>query len=332
MVEEFRARRDLVVDGLNAIPGIECAVPAGRVLRLPRRQRHRADRRRVRRPAARRGRRVRARRHGVRSGRRATTSGSATPTRRENLAEALERIERVRRRLGRRATPRVTRPLPRVFVTRGHPRRGPRRASARRATRTSGRTSCRRRATSCCGASRAWTALLALLTDRVDDELLDARRAAAEGRVATTPSASTTSTCPACTRRGIAVGNTPGVLTETTADLAWALLMAAARRVAEGDRYVRDGRWLTWGPLTAARAGRPRRARSGSSGFGRIGQAVARRARGLRDARPVPRRPAAARRRSRRRPARRSRPLDELLAQSDFVSAPRQPRRRRRAT
>ena len=53
----------------------------------------------------------------------------------------------------------------------------------------------------------------------------------------------------ACARRGVAVGNTPGVLTETTADLAWALLMAAARRVAEGDRYVRDGRWKTWGPM-----------------------------------------------------------------------------------
>ena len=54
---------------------------------------------------------------------------------------------------------------------------------------------------------------------------------------------------PACTRRGIPVGNTPGVLTETTADLAWALLMAAARRLPEGDDYVRAGRWRTWGPM-----------------------------------------------------------------------------------
>ena len=54
----------------------------------------------------------------------------------------------------------------------------------------------------------------------------------------------------AATRAGIVVGHTPGMLTQTTADLAFALLMAAARRVAEGDRYVRAGRWRTWGPKT----------------------------------------------------------------------------------
>src|SRR5580704_5456372 len=52
----------------------------------------------------------------------------------------------------------------------------------------------------------------------------------------------------AATRAGVAVGHTPGVLTETTADLAFALLMAAARRIAEGDRFVREGRWRTWAP------------------------------------------------------------------------------------
>src|ERR1700693_2160193 len=52
----------------------------------------------------------------------------------------------------------------------------------------------------------------------------------------------------AATRAGVAVGHTPGILTETTADLAFGLMMAAARRIAEGDRYVRGGRWRTWGP------------------------------------------------------------------------------------
>src|SRR5205814_3630661 len=84
----------------------------------------------------------------------------------------------------------------------------------------------------------------------------------------------------ACTRRGIPVGNTPGVLTETTADLAWALLMAAARRVAEGDRYVREGRWKTWGPMLLMGPD-VHGATLGIVGFGRIGQAMARRARGF---------------------------------------------------
>ena len=84
----------------------------------------------------------------------------------------------------------------------------------------------------------------------------------------------------ACARRGIPVGNTPGVLTETTADLAWALLMAAARRLPEGDRYVRDGNWKTWGPLLLLGPD-VHGATIGIVGFGRIGQAVARRAQGF---------------------------------------------------
>jgi glyoxylate reductase len=121
--------------------------------------------------------------------------------------------------------------------------------------------------------------LLALLTDRVDDELLDA--AGPRLRVVSNYAVGFDNVdVPACTRRGIAVGNTPGVLTETTADLAWTLLMAAARRIAEADRYVRDGRWLTWGPLTLLGPD-VHGATLGIVGFGRIGQAVARRARGF---------------------------------------------------
>lgn len=84
----------------------------------------------------------------------------------------------------------------------------------------------------------------------------------------------------ACTRRGIVVTNTPGVVTESTADLAFALLTAIARRLVEGDRYVREGHWrhwqwgLLWGTDLQGKT-------LGLYGFGRIGQALARRARGF---------------------------------------------------
>jgi D-3-phosphoglycerate dehydrogenase len=84
----------------------------------------------------------------------------------------------------------------------------------------------------------------------------------------------------ACTRRGIMVTNTPGVVTEATADLSFALLIAVARRLVEADRYVRDGHWrhwawgCMWGTDLVGKT-------LGILGFGRIGQAVARRARGF---------------------------------------------------
>ena len=84
----------------------------------------------------------------------------------------------------------------------------------------------------------------------------------------------------AARRRGVVVTNTPDVLTETTADFAWALLMAAARRVAEADRFVRSGQWdrwkwdLLWGADIHGKT-------LGVVGFGRIGRAVARRALGF---------------------------------------------------
>src|SRR5262249_18927643 len=121
--------------------------------------------------------------------------------------------------------------------------------------------------------------LLALLTDRVDDELLDA---AGPGlRVVSNFAVGYDNVdVPACTRRGIPVGNTPGVLTDTTADLAFALLRAAARRLVEGDRGVHEGRWRTWGPL-AFLGDDVHGATLGVVGFGRIGQAVARRGTGF---------------------------------------------------
>lgn len=84
----------------------------------------------------------------------------------------------------------------------------------------------------------------------------------------------------AATEFGIPVGHTPGVLTDATADFAWALLMAAARRIVEADQYTREGRWVTWGPtllMGADVAG----ATLGIVGLGRIGQAVAKRASGF---------------------------------------------------
>jgi glyoxylate reductase len=121
--------------------------------------------------------------------------------------------------------------------------------------------------------------ILTLLTDRVDDELLDA---AGPGlRVVSNFAVGYDNIdVAACARRGVVVGNTPGVLTEATADLAWALILASARRVAEGDRFVRAGRWRTWGPLVLIGAD-VHGSTLGIVGFGRIGQAVARRAAGF---------------------------------------------------
>lgn len=132
----------------------------------------------------------------------------------------------------------------------------------------------------------------------------------------------------AATRAGIAVGHTPGMLTETTADLAFALLMAAARRIAEGDRYVRGGRWRTWGPKVML--GRDiHGATLGIIGWGAIGQAMARRASGFgMRVLYLPGRHAAHSARGRRPRASVSagfataepKSLEALLAESDFVS------------
>jgi glyoxylate reductase len=159
--------------------------------------------------------------------------------------------------------------------------------------------------------------VLTLLTDRVDDEFLDA--AGKKLRVVSNYAVGFDNIdVGACARRGIPVGNTPGVLTDTTADLAWALLMAAARRLPEGDRYVRDGKWKTWGPLLLLGPD-VHGATIGIVGFGRIGQAVARRAQGFgmkilyHDVQELPRdvtEPLGAM----------FLPLEELLARSDFVS------------
>jgi len=156
---------------------------------------------------------------------------------------------------------------------------------------------------------------LTLLTDIIDGEVLDR-----EPRLKVISNFAVgfdNVDVPAATERGVAVCNTPGVLTETTADFAFTLLMAAARRIVEGADYVRAGRWKTWGPtlllgrdLTGATLG--------IVGFGRIGREVAKRARGFdmtiliydeyRDEA------------AEREYGVTFRPLDDLLRESDFVT------------
>jgi glyoxylate reductase len=120
--------------------------------------------------------------------------------------------------------------------------------------------------------------LLCLLTDRVDAELLDA---APRLRAVSVMAVGVDNVdLAACSARGVQVGNTPGVLTETTADLAFALLLAAARRIVEGEAAVRAGDWLTWEP-GAFLGEEVHGATLGVVGMGRIGSAVARRAEGF---------------------------------------------------
>jgi glyoxylate reductase len=159
--------------------------------------------------------------------------------------------------------------------------------------------------------------IVSLLTDRIDAQLMDA---AGPGlKVVSNYAVGYDNVdVPAATARRIPVGNTPGVLTETTADMAFALLMAAARRIVEGADYVRAGRWRTWSP-TLFLGHDVHGATLGIVGMGRIGQAVTRRAAGFGmrviyfdpycDPGKAPSQDVALRC-----------DLDELLAESDFVS------------
>lgn len=162
---------------------------------------------------------------------------------------------------------------------------------------------------------RGCRAVVAQLVDRIDDALLDAAGPQLE-LVANVAVGLDNVDLQACARRGVRVSNTPGVLTETTADLAFALLLAVSRRVVEADAFVRAGKWGAWAPsllLGADVHGRT----LGVVGLGRIGQAVARRARafGMPLLYAGPREvPAAA------ALGATYLPLDELLARADVVS------------
>ena len=144
--------------------------------------------------------------------------------------------------------------------------------------------------------------LLSLLTDPVDAELMDAApnlRAISNYAVGVD-----NVDVEAATARGIAVGNTPDVLTESTADLALALMLAIARRLAEGEAFVKAGEWATWEP--GLMLGRDLHGSTvGVVGYGRIGRAVGQRLEGFGCELLI---------------ANRSADLDDLLERSDFVT------------
>jgi glyoxylate reductase len=146
--------------------------------------------------------------------------------------------------------------------------------------------------------------LLSLLTDPVDAELIEAApnlRAISNYAVGVD-----NVDVEAATARGIPVGNTPGVLTESTADLALALMLGIARRLVEGEAFVRAGEWVTWEP--GLMLGRDLHgATVGIVGYGRIGQAVGRRLEGFGCELLTTSGSGGV-------------PLDELLARSDFVT------------
>ena len=147
-------------------------------------------------------------------------------------------------------------------------------------------------------------ALLTIITEKVDAELFDA--APSVKAVANLAVGTDNIDLEEAARRGIAVGNTPGVLTDATADIAFALLLGIARRINEGERQVRNGEWVPWYP-THMVGGDTADTTLGIVGWGRIGQAMARRGEGfgmhvIHSSRSS------------------GVSLDELLEQSDYVS------------
>ena len=162
---------------------------------------------------------------------------------------------------------------------------------------------------------RGMEGILCLLTDKIDAAVLEA--AGPQLKVVSNHAVGYDNIVVAeATARGVSVGNTPGILTDATADFAFTLLLAAARRLTEAERYLRSGQWVTWGPsmlLGMDMVGKT----LGLVGFGRIGRAMAKRASGFEmrliyfDPHTAP------------APELNARPvesLDLLLRESDFVS------------
>jgi len=156
--------------------------------------------------------------------------------------------------------------------------------------------------------------VLALLTERIDQEFLDA---APRCRVVANMAVGYDNVdLAALTRRGVLLTNTPDVLTETTADLVWALMLATARRIVDGSETIKAGRWTTWSPMFMTGYD-VYGATLGIVGAGRIGSAVARRAQGFgmqllyHNRRPAPGLEAET--------GAQYRSLDELLREADIV-------------
>ena len=173
-------------------------------------------------------------------------------------------------------------------------------SSSGRSRSTSTTRSCRRRVRSLLARAARCDGLVTMLTDRVDAELLDA--AGPQLRIVANYAVGLDNVdLEECERRGITVSNTPDVLTEATAEMTIALMLALTRRVVEGDRFLRRGEPWQWAPTFMLGRGL-----AGMTlaivGFGRIGQAVARlaEAHGMRVVHSLP--------------------LDELLGSADVVS------------
>ena len=158
--------------------------------------------------------------------------------------------------------------------------------------------------------------ILCLLTERIDAQLLDA--AGPQLKVVSQMAVGYDNIdVNAAAERGIPVGNTPGVLTEATADLTLALLLAAGRRIVEGVRYIQDGKWQTWEPMGLLGADLTG-ATLGIIGMGRIGAAVAQRAAGF-DMKIIAYSPSLTRDQARAAGVEKV-DLESLLSDSDFVS------------
>jgi glyoxylate reductase len=158
--------------------------------------------------------------------------------------------------------------------------------------------------------------LICAISEAIDEELLSA---CPELRVVSNVAVGFNNVdLAAATRQGVVVTNTPDVLTETTADFAWALLMATSRRVVEADRFVREGRWKQW-EITMLLGGDVHGRTLGVVGFGRIGRAVARRALGF-DMRVLYQDAVAADPDAERELRATRVDLDTLLREADFVS------------
>ena len=158
--------------------------------------------------------------------------------------------------------------------------------------------------------------LLCLLTDQIDGALMDT--AGDQLKVISQMAVGFDNIdVAAATARGIPVGNTPGVLTDTSADFAFTLMLAAARRVVEGERYVKEGKWQTWSP-TALMGHDIYQATLGIIGFGRIGREMAKRATGF-DMRILVYSPSLDAKTAADMGVER-RSMDEVLSESDFLS------------
>ncbi len=162
---------------------------------------------------------------------------------------------------------------------------------------------------------RGMDGLLCLLTEKIDGEVMD--EAGPQLKVISNHAVGFDNIdVPAATARKIPVGNTPGVLTDATADFAFALMMSVARRIPEAERYVHAGKWKTWGPMLLLGVDL-KGATLGLVGFGRIGKAMARRALGF-DMRVIYYDP----NETKPDPDLKAEPVDfeTLLEESDFIS------------